>query len=720
MPADADRPAFPIAKRVPTRREHHGDVVVDDYEWLRERDDAEVTTHLEAENAYTEARTAHLGPLRTAIFEEIAARTQQTDLSVPVHVTHVDDAGTAHAWWYFQRTVEGRQYPIRCRMPAQTSTPPDTSGELPGEQILLDGNAEADGAAFFSLGGFAVSPGGDRLAYGVDNSGGERYTLRFRDLTPGSADSGQLLSDVVEDTTGGVAWSSAGDHVFYARADASWRPHVVMRHRLGTPATDDVEVLREDDDRYWLSLDRSRDGRWIVACANSKITSEVWLLPAHEPNAAFRSVAARREGVEYEVEPAGDRLLILHNDGALDFALAQAPLDASGPEAWVPVVDHEPGVRLGGVAAYQGHVVLDLRRDGLSGIRVLPRDGSGELGTGEDLVFDEPVYAVDSLSTPDYGWGQVRLVFQSLVTPPTVFDHDVAGGERVLRKQVPVRPDPAHGAYDPSAYVQRRIWVEAEDGVGIPVSLVHGRDVPLDGSAPCLLYGYGSYEACSEPRFSIPRLSLLQRGFVYAIAHVRGGGELGRAWYEQGRTLAKRNTFTDFVDVARHLASSRITSADRLAARGGSAGGLLVGAAVNLAPDAFAAVHAAVPFVDALTTILDPDLPLTVIEWDEWGDPLHDPEVYAYMRSYTPYENVGASTYPAILATTSRNDTRVLYVEAAKWVARLREVVANPELIVLRTEMTAGHGGVSGRYDAWRQEAFALAWIIDRVAGPGA
>ncbi|MCW2758279.1 MAG: ptrB [Nocardioidaceae bacterium] len=702
----------PVAQQVPHERVHHGDVVVDDYEWLRAKDDPEVIAYLEAENAWTEATTAHLAGLTETIFEEIKARTKQTDLTVPSHVTHRAPDGSSSRWWYYARTIEGQQYAVRCRVAAGPDhTPPDTSGEIAGEQVLLDSNAEAEGQDFFSLGGFDIDRAGGVLAYAVDVTGAERYTVRFRDLATGEA-----LPDVIEDVFGGVTWSADGGHVFYSRADDAWRPYVVMRHALGTPAEDDVEVHREDDDRFWLGVGESRDGDWIQIGIGSKITSESWLLAADDPTGAFRLVAPRREGVEYEVEPGGDRLLVLHNDGAEDFELAQAPLDATSHTAWVPVVAHQPGVRLSGVDAYQGHVVLDVRRDGLTGVRILPRDASGDLLEGTDLAFDEPLYAVGSGSSPDYDWPLVRLSFTSLVTPGTVYDHDVATGERHLLKQVEVLDHPERGAYDPAAYVQERLWVTAQDGTQVPVSLVRRSDTPLDGSAPALLYGYGSYEVSIDPFFSILRLSLLDRGFVYAIAHVRGGGEMGRAWYENGKTLTKRNTFTDFVDVARHLVAAGYTSADRLAARGDSASGLLVGAAANLAPDAFAAIHAGVPFVDALTTILDPDLPLTVMEWDEWGDPLHDPEVYAYMRGYTPYENIAEAAYPAILATTSLNDTRVYYVEPAKWVARLRTRATNPpEQILLKTEMVAGHGGVSGRYSAWREAAFELAWTIDQV-----
>ena len=703
-------PSPPTAARRPVTRVHHGDEFVDPYEWLRAKEDPDVIAHLEAENAYTEARTSHLGDLREAIYAEIKSRTQETDLSVPTYTVH----SNGPAYWYYVRTLEGADYPIYCRAtaPHGPGTPPDVTGAIAGEEILLDANQEAEGEEFFSIGAFTTSPSGRLLAYATDTTGDERFTLQIKDL-----DTGALLADTIADVAYGVAW--AGEtHLFYTRADAAWRPYVVLRHRLGTDVTDDTEVLTEPDERFWVGVDSSRDEQWIVFGAGSKLTSEFRLLPTSDPEGTPRLVAARRQGVEYDVEPAGDRLLIVHNDGAPDFELAQAPLDATSHEQWQPVLPHTPGVRLLGVAAYADHAVVSLRRDGLTGVHVMPRT-AGDLRPGTDVAFDEPLFDVYAVGGPNYVTDTIRVGFESLVTPATIYDYPLDTGELLLRKQTPVLPGPDGRPYAADDYVQERGWATAEDGTRIPLSIVRRADVPLDGSAPGFLYGYGSYEISIDPSFSIPRLSLLDRGFVYAIAHIRGGGEMGRAWYENGKTLTKKNTFTDFVAAADFLVDHGYTSADRLAAAGGSAGGLLMGAVANLAPERFRAIHAAVPFVDTLTTILDPDLPLTVIEWEEWGDPLHDAEVYAYMKSYTPYENVAAQNYPAILATTSLNDTRVFYVEAAKWVAALRRVATNGDdrPILLKTEMVAGHGGVSGRYKAWREKAFEYAWIIDQVTG---
>jgi oligopeptidase B len=703
-------PVPPLADRRPQLRTHHDDTVSDPYEWLRDKEDPEVIDYLEAENRYTETRTAHLSGLTDAVFGEIKARTQETDLSVPSYASHRG----GRAYWYYSRTVEGSEYPIFCRVVATDSgSPPDPAEAILGEEVLLDGNAEAAGHAFFSVGAFSISENGRLLAYSVDTSGGERFTLRVRDLETGAA-----LGEEIADTAYGVAWAGNG-HLFYTRADEAWRPYVVLRHRLGTDPAADAEVLTELDERFWVGVDTSRDDRWVVIGLGSKLTSEYRLLPTDDPESTPRLVAPRREGVEYDVEPAGDRLLIVHNDGAEDFTLAQAPLDATGPEQWTTVLAHQPGVRLMGVSAYAGHAVVSLRRDGLTALHVLPRDAAGDFGPGADIAFDETLHVVEAPGDSEYQTATIRLSYASMLTPESVYDYTLASGEMTLLKRTPVLEDPTFGPYQPERYVQERGWASAPDGTPVPLSIVRRADVALDGRAPALLYGYGSYEISIDPTFSLARLSLLDRGVVFAIAHVRGGGELGRRWYEDGRTLTKRNTFTDFVAAADYLVERGYTSTDRLAARGASAGGLLMGAVANLAPEKFRAIHAGVPFVDALTTILDPELPLTVIEWEEWGDPLHDPQAYAYMKSYSPYENLSARPYPAILATTSINDTRVCYVEPAKWVAALRQTATNADdrPILLKTEMAAGHGGVSGRYQSWRETAFEYAWILDQITG---
>ena len=721
--------APPAAARIPAERTHHGDTVIDEYAWLADKENPETIAFLDAENAYTEAVTAGQAPLRDAIFGEIRARTQETDLSVPTR---------KGGWWYYSRTVEGQQYALHCRRAVRPddSGPPGTGdadgpgggaldgGPLDGEEILLDENELAGDGQFFSLGAFSVSPDGHLLAYSTDFAGSERFTLRVKDLV-----SGETAPDEIPGTFYGGAWSAGASALFYVTVDGAWRPYRVWRHLIGTPAADDVVVFEEPDERFWVGVGLTRSERFLLISASSKLTSEVWLLDAADPGGEFTVVAPRRQGVEYEVEhqvtaDGTDRLLILHNDHAENFELAQVGLTQVGlaeaalgrapladPAAWTPVVPQRGDTRLLGVNAFAGHLVVYLRTDGVTGLRVLRADGSEH-----EIAFPEPVYRVSPGANPEYGARAYRLGYGSLVTPDSVYDCDTVTGELTLLRRRPVLPLPGGAGYDPADYEQHRLWATAPDGTRVPISLVCRAGMPRDGRAPFVLYGYGSYEASIDPGFSIPRLSLLDRGFGYAIAHVRGGGELGRQWYDNGKMLHKINTFTDFVACARYLAREGWTSPQRLVARGGSAGGLLMGAALNLAPDAFGAVVAQVPFVDALTSILDPSLPLTVTEWEEWGDPLHDPGVYRYMKSYSPYENIATGrAYPPVLAVTSLNDTRVLYTEPAKWIARLQaEAPGGPFL--LKTEMAAGHAGRSGRYDAWHEEALVLAWITATAA----
>ncbi len=715
--AHTSTPAPPVAPRRPVTRTFHGESVEDPYEWLRDADDPAVIAHLEAENAYAEARTAHLEPLRSAIFEEIKGRVQETDLTVPV---------VSGPWWYYTRTVEGGQYGVQCRAPRDlgSSRVPELDPEqpLPGEQVLLDGNAAAEGHEFFTLGAFGVSPDHSRLVYAVDVTGDERFDVTVQDLT-----TGEVLDESIRGIGYGVAFSRDGRYLFYVRVDDSWRPHEVWRHEIGTDPASDVRIYTEADERFWMGIGTSRDDRWLVLGIGSKTTSEFWVLDADDPTGELRCVAPRRDGIEYDVEVAGDHLLVVHNTRHPDGDLAWAPLDparlrAGEPmshEDWQPLLDAQPGQRFLGVDAFDDFAVLSLREGGLPALRILPRGrrstpfASADYDPSHPVGFDDELHNVTLADTPEPGTDRIRVTHESWVAPRSVYDVEVATGERHLLKQQPVL-----GGVDLDAYVQRREWVVAADGAKVPLSIVHRAGVEPDGSNPALLYGYGSYEHSLDPYFSVARLSLLDRGVVFAVAHVRGGGEMGRGWYDDGKMAAKRNTFTDFVACAEHLVDAGWSAPDRLAAEGGSAGGLLMGAATNLAPDRFRVVLAAVPFVDALTTILKPELPLTVGEWEEWGNPVEDPEVYALMRSYTPYENITARDYPAILATTSLHDTRVSYTEPAKWVARLRETVtSDPQArpVLLRTEMTAGHGGRSGRYDAWRQVAWEWAFLLDQI-----
>ncbi|GII96219.1 S9 family peptidase [Sinosporangium siamense] len=676
----------PVAKKVVSERTHHGDTVVDDYAWLTNKDDPETIVYLEAENAYTEKATAHLAELREAVFQEIKGRTLETDLSVPTR---------KGAWWYYSRTEEGKQYGIQCRVPAAGEDPPLIKEGTPpaDERVILDGNELAGDSEFFSMGTSAISPDGRRLAYSTDLKGDERFTLRFKDL-----ESGETLADEIPGVFYGGTWSADGSVFFYTVVDETWRPYRLFRHEIGTSAEQDVLVFEENDERFWVGIGLTRSERFLVLSAGSKITSEVRLLDAADPRGEFKIVRPRRTGVEYDVDHTGDRLLVLHNDGAENFELASAPID--DPGTWTPLIAHREDTRLVDASAFESHFVVAFRREGLTGIRVVPNEGEAY-----EIAFPEPIYTAFPAGNPEFRTKRLRLSYTSMVTPPSVYDYELATHELILLKRRPVL-----GGYEPSDYEQFREWATAEDGTRVPISIVRKKGTAKP--APTLLYGYGSYESAIDPGFSVARLSLLDRGFVFAVAHVRGGGEMGRRWYDEGKLLKKKNTFTDFVACARHLREAGWSA--EIVARGGSAGGLLMGAVANLAPEMFTGIVAEVPFVDALNTILDPSLPLTVIEWDEWGNPLEHKDAYDYIKSYTPYENVDGRHYPPTLALSSLNDTRVLYHEPTKWIARLRDTAKGGPFL-LKTEMGAGHGGRSGRYDAWHEEAFTLSWIIDQV-----
>lgn len=693
----------PVAKRVDSRREHHGDVFIDPYEWLRDKSDPEVIAHLTAENDYTEQSTAHLEPLRQQIFDEIKARTKETDLSV---------AARRGDWWYYGRSFEGKQYGVHCRCPVTDPddwTPPklDEHTEIPGEQILLDENVEADGHEYFALGAATVSPDGNILAYSVDVVGDERYTLQFKDLR-----TGDRYSDTIVGIGAGATWASDNRTVYYSTVDDAWRPDTVWRHRLasGLPAE---KVYHEPDERFWLAVGRTRSDKYLIIAAGSAVTSEVRYADAADPHAEFTVVLPRRDGVEYSVEHVvvggEDRFLILHNDGADNFTLVDAPV--ADPAAFRTLIEHRDDVRLDAVDTFADHFVLSYRSDALPKIQLWPiLHADGRYGSPQDITFESELATAGLGANPNWESPKLRVGTTSFVTPVRIYDIDLATGARTLLREQPVL-----GEYRPEDYVERREWATAPDGARIPISVVHRAGVEYP--APTLLYGYGAYESCEDPRFSIARLSLLDRGMVFAVAHIRGGGELGRPWYEHGKMLEKKNTFTDFVAVAQHLVDIELTRPQHLVALGGSAGGLLIGAVANLAPELFAGILAQVPFVDPLTTILDPSLPLTVTEWDEWGNPLADKAVYDYMKSYSPYENVAAKDYPPILAMTSLNDTRVYYVEPAKWVAALRHAKTDAHPVLLKTEMVAGHGGLSGRYERWKETAFMYAWLLAAADG---
>jgi oligopeptidase B len=734
----------PMPERRPVELEAHGDVRIDDWYWLRDKENPEVIEHLRAENTFTEAATAHTAQLQALLFEEMVKRIEETDLSVPVR---------KGPWLYYHRTVEGQSYGIHCRRPADGDADRGQSGqevpdggvrgeEIPDDEVvMLDENQLAGGHDYFALGNLGVSPDHRWLAYSTDTTGAERFTMRFRDLL-----TGEESPESLEDTSYGMAWANDNATVFFVRVDEAMRPFQLWRHVLGSDPSQAQLVYEEPDEHFYLGVGRTRDDEYVLLGLDSKVTSEVRVLRADDPTGTFSVLASRRQGVEYSVDhdrgsaTRPSRFLVVTNDGAEDFRLLEVTdhgddqhgddqhgddQGADDHEAWREVIPHRPGIRLDAVDPFADHLVVYEREDGETRIRVIDADNGASTPIGQP----ESPSTVWGGANAEYESATLRYEYTSLVTPRSVYDYDVPSASAVLRKRQPVL-----GGFEPELYRTERRWATSEDGTQVPISLVYrpdrcaqsdtdGRGGPRD--APCLLYGYGSYEASMDPSFSSLRLSLLDRGFVFAIAHVRGGGEMGRRWYEEGKLLAKPNTFIDFIACARALIAEGTTTPDRLVARGGSAGGLLMGAVANLAPELFRAIVAEVPFVDCLTTILDESLPLTVLEWEEWGNPVEDPEVYAVMKSYSPYDNVRSVDgqgrplrYPDILATAGLSDPRVGFWEPAKWTAKLR--AANPDnRVLLKTELGAGHGGPSGRYDAWRDEAFVYAFVLDAVAREG-
>ncbi|KAB3519804.1 prolyl oligopeptidase family serine peptidase [Corynebacterium sp. zg254] len=703
----------PQPKKVLHRREHHGRVFEDNYEWMREKDSPELRAHLEAENAYTQARTGHLKTLSENIFQEVKARVQETDMTLPVR---------NRQWWYFSRTQEGKSYATMCRIKVEDPddwTPPtiDPATPHPDEEAFLDCNELAEGHEFFNLGAASLSFDGSLLAYSVDTTGDERFTLRIKDLT-----TGELLDDQIDGIFYGATWVG-NDTIYYQRVDDAWRPHEIWKHTLGSE--EDQLVYREDDEHFWTSVSTTRSERFLLIGAGSKVTSEAWFLDLEDPNAELTCILPREDNVDYGVDHAivggEDMWLIVHNRNGVNSELAYHPVGVvNSLDDATTLVAHRDDARVEGVSVFANHVVLESREHAIERAFLMSLNNDAEhpgaqaFTEFEEITFDEELASVITGNNGEWNAPVLRVGVSSFTTPARVFDVDLATGERHLRKQQVVLPGPDGREFDPSEYAAERRWVTSRDGVKIPVSVIHRADVDVNAENPVLLYAYGSYETSMDPGFSVFRLSMLDRGVVYVIAHVRGGGEMGRAWYDTGKGLLKKNTFHDFIDVADYLIAEGMTTPEKMVAEGGSAGGMLMGAVANMAGDRFAGIEAVVPFVDPLTSMLMPELPLTVTEWDEWGDPFHDPQVYDYMASYAPYENISADkTYPPILAITSINDTRVLYVEPAKWVAKLREVAGAD--VLLKCELSGGHGGVSGRYEKWRQAAFETAWEIDRM-----
>jgi oligopeptidase B len=659
-----------------------GIVLRDNYRWLRDdtRSRPEVIGYLDAENAYTDTVMEHTRHLQQVLYEEMVSRIKETDQSVPVKR---DD------FYYYTRTEKGSQYEIYCRKHGSLEAP---------EEVLVDVNRLAEGHGFMDIGIFDVSPDHLTIAYAADSIGNERYILRFMDIA-----SGRIYPEEIDSVATSMAWANDNRTVFYVRTDEAWRASKVFRHQLGTSGRSDELVYEEPDESFDVEVTKSKSKKYIFLCSTSENSTEYRFLDADRPESTLRIVEPRRPDVEYYVYAHEDSFYIVTNDGAIDFRLMRAPIVEPSRPNWAEVIGARDSVKLDRLDVFRNHIVLYEREHGLKQIRVW------DLGTGVTLRLDfpEPAYAVYPGENPEYESEWLRFTYESLVTPESVYDYNMRTHERILRKEQEVI------GYKPADYESERIYVEAGDGKEVPVSLVRKKGTP--GYRPLYLYGYGAYGISMDPYFSSSRVSLLDRGFTFAIAHVRGGGELGRRWYLDGKLLNKKNTFTDFAAVADYLVEHGYTTRDELVISGASAGGLLIGSVLNMGPGICGVAIADVPFVDLMNTMLDETLPLTVTEYDEWGNP-RDPEYSGYMFSYSPYDNVAARSYPQMLVTASLYDTRVAYWEPAKWVAKLRALKTDDHVILLKTDMGAGHGGASGRYSALEEMAFEYAFIIDRLS----
>ncbi|MGE5126041.1 MAG: S9 family peptidase [Betaproteobacteria bacterium] len=684
--ASSPAPTPPVAPRKEHSQVWHGKTFVDAYYWLREKGAPEVVKYLEQENAYTEAVTADLEPFREALYKELLGRIKQTDLGVPTR---------RGGFYYYSRTVEGLQYPIRCR---KAAGPDGAYREDAAEEVLLDLNEMGKGLAFISVGEFEVSDSGARLLYSTDTTGFRQYSLFVKDLKTGAVQ-GPLAERVTS-----AAWAADDATVFYVtehpltkRSDTLWRL---------VPGGQPEQVYEEKDELFDIGVGRTKDRKFVVLGSRSTDTWDRWLLPADTPRGSFRLLLPREKGHKYDVEHRDGVLYIRTNKGAKNFRLVEAPLADPSPSRWQVLVDERPDVLLEDVELFRDYLVLQEKSAGLNRLRVR---GFAD-GKWREVAFPEPVYSAHAAGTPEFSSRLLRYDYQSLVTPSSVYDYDMATGESLLKKREEVL-----GGYDPQRYVSERLWATARDGVRVPISIVYPRGFVRDGRAPLWLYGYGSYSYGMAAGFDSRRVSLLDRGIPFAIAHVRGGNEMGEAWHDQGMLMKKKNTFFDFVDCAEFLVKERWTSPERLLIEGGSAGGLLMGAVTNERPDLFRAVHAAVPFVDVMNTMMDASLPLTVGEYLEWGNPNERP-AFDYMLSYSPYDNLARKAYPALLVTTSYNDSQVMYWEPAKYVAKLRTLKTDSNPLLLKTKMQpAGHGGASGRYDALKDRAFELAFMLRQV-----
>jgi oligopeptidase B len=670
----------PVAVKQPQVLELHGDKRVDDYFWMRDRENEKVISYLEAENAYTESIMKHTESLQTKLYEEMLGRIKETDLSVPYRKGD---------YYYYSRTEEGKAYPIFCRKRGSLEAP---------EEILLDQNELAKGHEFFSLGVVEVSPNHQILAYSVDMTGAEEYTLYFIELT-----TFKLYPETIPDTYYSLEWANDNKTVFYTKIDEANRPFQVFSHRLGTSSEEDILIYEESDKIFNLYLSKTRSEAYILLAVQGGVTSEIHYLDANQPNSNFQVIQPRKTNVLYSVEHHSDFFYIVTNEEAVNFKLMKTAIASPSKENWQTVIPHREDVMLSDVSAFANHLLIHERQNGLPVARVR------NLTTGKEhyITFPEPTYEFSEGSNPEFNTTTLRFNYTSLITPQSVFDYDMETSQRELKKETPVL-----GGYDRSQYKSEWLMATAADGTQVPISIVYKKGIERNGKNPLLLTGYGSYAYSYPVYFSSNKLSLLNRGVVFAIAHIRGGEEMGRMWYENGKFLHKKNTFTDFIACGEYLVAQGWTSPENLAISGGSAGGLLMGAVMNMRPELFKVVVANVPFVDVVTTILDTSLPLSAQEWEEWGNP-NEKVYYDYMKSYSPYDNVEAKDYPHTLITAGLNDPRVKYWEPAKWAAKLREKKTDNNILLLKTNMGAGHGGASGRYEQLKELAFEYAFILD-------
>jgi len=674
-------PTPPDAEKKPHEITTHGDTRVDNYYWMRDRENPKVIEYLEAENEYADAMMAHTEDLQEKLFDEIVGRIKETDESVPYF-----DNG----YYYYTRYEEGKEFPIYCRREGSMDAE---------EEILLDVNEKAEGYDFYQATGLSVSPDNKMLAFGADTVGRRRYTIHFKDLT-----TGEILDESIPVTTGGSVWGNDSETLFYTTRDYNTlRADKIHRHKVGDDPDDSELVYYEEDNTFRVGVSRTKSREYIMIVSSHTLSTEYRYLDADNPGGEFTLFQPRERDMRYSVDHHGDNFYIVTNMDAPNFRLMKTPVNRTGKENWQDVIPHRDDVLLSGIEIFTDHLVVSERKDGLTQLRVMEWDGDEDYY----LEFEEEAYTVRTSRNPDIDTDVLRFSYTSLTTPSSIYDYNMNTGERELLRQ-----DEVLGDFEPDDYEARRYFATADDGTEVPISLVFRKGTELDGNNPLLLDGYGSYGSSRDPSFSSVRLSLLDRGFVYAIAHIRGGQEMGRHWYDEGKLLNKKNTFTDFIACTEFLIENNYTNPDLMFAQGGSAGGLLIGAVINMRPDLYRGVISRVPFVDIVTTMLDESIPLTTFEYDEWGNP-NDPEYYEYMLSYSPYDNVEEKDYPAMFVTSGLHDSQVQFWEPTKWVAKLRDKKTDDNPLLLRTNMEAGHGGAAGRYQRYRETAELYAFLLD-------